>query len=177
MGRSATSVVNNTVNWTIGPIATRRLDLEPLHITDSAEMVEVLAEPTLYEFTGGEPPTLDALKSRYARQTEGSGRPGEYWLNWIIRIRVENRPVGFIQATVVDNQAELAWAVGKPWQGAGIASEAARSVANWLTETGSRALTAHIHPQHRASAGVATAVGLHRTGVIDEEGEEVWSSV
>ena len=48
-----------------------QLLLCPLTVADAAEMVEVLADPTLYAFTGGEPPTLAELEQRYARQVAG----------------------------------------------------------------------------------------------------------
>jgi RimJ/RimL family protein N-acetyltransferase len=60
--------------------------------------------------------------------------------------------------------AELAWAVGVPWQGQGIASEAARAVAGWLEGRGVATIAAHIHPDHHASARVATRAGLRPTG-------------
>jgi RimJ/RimL family protein N-acetyltransferase len=60
--------------------------------------------------------------------------------------------------------AEIAWAVGVPWQGQGIASEAARALVSWLERRGVAVITAHIHPDHHASATVATRAGLRPTG-------------
>ena len=57
-------------------ITTRRLVLHPLAVADAAEMAEVLADLDLYVFTGGEPPTLGELETRYAWQVKGSGRIG-----------------------------------------------------------------------------------------------------
>jgi RimJ/RimL family protein N-acetyltransferase len=60
--------------------------------------------------------------------------------------------------------AEIAWVVGAPWQGRGLASEAARGPGVWLTTRPAvRTVVAHIHPDHRASAAVATAAGLTPT--------------
>jgi RimJ/RimL family protein N-acetyltransferase len=42
--------------------------------------------------------------------------------------------------------AEIAWAVGVPWQGHGIASEAARALVGWLERRGVATITAHIPP-------------------------------
>ena len=47
------------------------LGLRPLRVDDAAEMAEVLADPSLYEFTGGEPPSVADLERRYAVQTRG----------------------------------------------------------------------------------------------------------
>jgi protein-L-isoaspartate O-methyltransferase len=73
--------------------------------------------------------------------------------------------------------AEIAWAVGVAWQGQGIASEAARAVVGWLERRGVATITAHIHPDHHASATVATRAGLRPTGEYrDHEGisEQLW---
>src|SRR6185312_6185200 len=48
------------------PIEADRVVLTPLRVEDADEMVAVLASPTLYRFTAGEPPPLDALRRRYA---------------------------------------------------------------------------------------------------------------
>lgn len=39
--------------------------LRLLAVEDAAVMAEVLADPSLYAFTGGEPPTTDELSRRY----------------------------------------------------------------------------------------------------------------
>ena len=74
--------------------------------------------------------------------------------------------VGMLQAAFSDQgrAADIAWAVGVPWQGQGIASEAARAVVGWLERRGVATITAHIHPDHHASATVATRAGLRPTG-------------
>jgi RimJ/RimL family protein N-acetyltransferase len=153
---------------------TNRLVLEPLRVEDASAMIEVLADPDLYEFTGDDPPTFEVLQARYAAQVKGSGRLGEHWLNWIIRLRESRTAVGFIQATVLGDKAEVAWVVGTRWQGQGIASEAASAVAFLLNAAGVGTLLAHIHPGHVASQGVASAIGLERTAELDADGEEVW---
>src|SRR6185503_13248208 len=70
------------------PIRTPRLDLLPLRPADAGEMVVVLADPALYAFTGGEPPSVESLRRRYALQVVGQSPDGtETWLNWIVRRR------------------------------------------------------------------------------------------
>jgi RimJ/RimL family protein N-acetyltransferase len=73
--------------------------------------------------------------------------------------------------------AEIAWAVGVAWQCQGTASEAARAVVGWLERRGVAIITAHIHPDHYASAKVATRAGLRPTGQYrDHKGfrEQLW---
>ncbi|QWQ41927.1 GNAT family N-acetyltransferase [Streptomyces sp. YPW6] len=69
------------------PFATARLDALPLEPAYAEEMAAVLADPVLYDFTGGEPPSRDALRVRYERQCAGSPEPGERWWNWVLRVR------------------------------------------------------------------------------------------
>ncbi|MDQ1065015.1 GNAT family N-acetyltransferase [Streptomyces canus] len=159
------------------PINTSRLDLLPLHLEHAEEMAAVLSDPALHTFIGGTPDTPQALRSRYQRMTAGSPDPAVSWLNWVIRLRDKSCLTGTVQATVSPSGhgsiAEIAWVVGTPWQGKGIATEAARGLVAWLGRQPVYAVIAHIHPEHRASAAVATAVGLTPT---DEwhEGEIRW---
>ncbi|MGA7096554.1 MAG: GNAT family N-acetyltransferase [Acidimicrobiia bacterium] len=155
-------------------LRTPRLTLTPLTATDAVQMVEVLSNPSLYEFIGGEPPTLSSLAELYAFQTAGSPREDEIWHNWVMRL--EDSAIGYVQATVIANEAEMAWVVGIPWQGRGYATEAARSMMDWLALRGATQFTAHIHPDHSASQAVARSVGHEATGVLDDEDEMIWAS-
>ncbi|MFI7277321.1 GNAT family N-acetyltransferase [Streptomyces sp. NPDC049879] len=164
-----------------GPIGTDRLVLVPLRAEHADEMAGVLADPGLYRFTGGAPPTPEALRSRYARMAAGSPDPAVAWCNWLIGLRDEGRLTGTVQATVTypavtgrDPVAEIAWVVGAPWQGRGIATEAARGLAGWLADRSVHRLVAHIHPDHHASAAVARAVGLAPTPYV-QDGEIRWA--
>lgn len=161
---------------TLSTIETERLVLRPLRVSDAAEMVTVLADASLYVFTGGEAPELATLEDRYRRQTGASTEPGELWCNWIIRTRTGARAVGFVQATVTGRAADIAWVVGVPDQGRGIATEAARAVCEWLFDNDVSRIEAHIHPQHVASLKVAERCGLQPTGEVDGDGEEIWAS-
>ncbi|MFI6642882.1 GNAT family N-acetyltransferase [Streptomyces sp. NPDC050504] len=159
------------------PIATTRLDLLPLRVEHAEEMAVVLSDPALHAFTGGAPDTLDSLRSRYLRMLAGSPDPAVSWLNWVVAIRDEPCLAGTVQATVGPSAhgpvAEIAWVVGTPWQGRGIATEAARALVAWLGGQRVRTVVAHVHPDHRASAAVATAAGLAPTGER-HEGEIRW---
>lgn len=156
-------------------IVTERLELQPLRPEHADDMVVVLADEALYAMTGGRPPNRDELRKRYTRQAVGhSGDSTETWHNWILRRRDDGAAIGFVQATVVDRVAELAWLVGVAWQGRGYATEAVRAVVDWLTADGVGTIKARIAPGHRPSEIVAERVGLAMTDQIDE-GERVWS--
>lgn len=159
-------------------IKTERLAIVPLRSEDAAEMAEVLADPDLYTFVGGAPPTADELEARYRDWLMGSPRAGERWLNWAIRLRDDGAAVGHLQATITGAgvAADIAWVVGTAWQGHGYASEAARALVAWLESSGVGATTAYVHPGNVASARVAERAGLART---DEfvDGEVAWRRV
>ena len=156
-------------------LRTARLVLTPLAVSDAMAMVDVLADPALYRYTGGTPPTVDELERRYESQVAGSGRDDELWHNWIIRLGDDGLPIGLVQATVTGAEADVAWIVGTTWQGLGYAKEAVAAMCGWLVGIGAELLAAHIHPNHLASQAVAVSVGLTRTGQSDEDGEEIWS--
>ena len=164
----------------IESLTTPRLHLEPLRPDHAHEMVPVLADPALYAYIGGSPPSEAELVARYTRQARGmspDGRQG--WLNWVLRLRAEGRPVGVGQATLGEDRgrlgAELAWMLAVRDQGAGLATEAMRAVMAWLRAQGIASFTAHVHPGHHASAAVARRLGLVATPVL-EDGETRWSA-
>ncbi|WP_443063573.1 GNAT family N-acetyltransferase [Streptomyces sp. NBC_00663] len=158
------------------PIRTARLDLVPLAVEHAAEMSGVLADPALHTYIGGEPLSPEALRARYERLTAGSPDPAVSWHNWVLRLRTADCLIGTVQATVTPARraAEIAWITGTPWQGQGLATEAARALTTWLVRHYIRTVTAHIHPTHLASAAVARAAGLSPTEETDDEGETVW---
>ncbi len=161
---------------TTDPLSSARLRLVPLTVADAAEMVGVLSGDALYAFTGGAPPGLDELRSRYARQAAGrSPDGGAEWHNWILRRHPGGQAVGYVQATITGagRCAEIAWVVGLEWQGQGYATEAAQALAGWLDGRGVGVIQAHIHPGHAASAAVARRAGLRPSGV-SEDGEQLW---
>jgi RimJ/RimL family protein N-acetyltransferase len=158
------------------PVSTRRLTLLPLRAGHADEMATVLADPDLYTFTGGSPPTRQALRARYERLLAGSPDPAVTWCNWVIQLRGPECLAGTVQATIAAGDepvAEVAWVVGTPWQGQGIATEAARALIAWLGRQSVQTVIAHIHPRHQASAAVAAAAGLTPTGQL-QDGEIRW---
>ncbi|MEU8380405.1 GNAT family N-acetyltransferase [Streptosporangium sp. NPDC048865] len=166
------------------PVRTARLTLEPLAVHHAAEMAEVLGDPALHTFIGGSPETPEELRDRYTRlvSVPPPGRE-ESWLNWVIRLDAPpgdpgggaDRLVGYVQATVIHDHATVAWVVGTPWQGRGIAGEAAVALVAWLRERGTATVVATIHPGHSASSAVARRAGLTPTGGR-VDGEVVWKS-
>ena len=158
-------------------IATERLVLVPLQAEDADELCHVLYDDQLHEFIGGRPTSRLELHDRFILLAAGSPREGEAWMNWVIRRRLDSQAVGTVQATirVFDGRqiARLGWMVGVEWQNQGFASEAATALVKWVRKLGVEDIGANIHPDHDASATVATRAGLHQTEE-EFEGERVW---
>ena len=156
-----------------------RLVLEPLRAEHADEMAPVLADPQLHTFIGGEPATPDQLRTRYSHQAVGHSTDNtQLWFNWILR-REDEQAVGTVQATVTESprglSAEVAWVIGSAFQRRGYAREAAQAMVAWLREHGVGEVTAHIHPEHEASAAVARAIGLTPTETV-VDGEVRWQN-
>ena len=169
------------MDWpTTEPIISARFLLEPLSVEHAPAMIEVLSDPSLYEYTGGEMPSLKLLENRYAVHAVGHSDDGwQWWLNWVVTKRDSGKPVGFVQATVEDDGsslvADIAWVISPNWQGQGVASEAAQAMVAWLRLNGVHRLTAHIHPDHQASMKVAQNRALHATSSKGDS-ETRWES-
>lgn len=158
-------------------LTTDRLTLTPLAVSDADEMVDVLGDDLMCAFIGGRPLTLDELRERYRRLVVGGSSDGsERWFNWTVRLTKDGTAVGAMQATVATDgsHADVAWEIGTPWQGRGLASEAAVEVVAWLGRRFPTAVVgASIHPDHVASNRVASRAGFAPTTEW-ADGEIVW---
>src|SRR6516165_10169196 len=110
---------------TTDQISSARLRLVPLAVADAVEMVGVLSGEDLYAYTGGAPPGLGELRTRYARQVAGSPDGREEWRNWILRREPGGEAVGYVQATITGGgrRAEIAWVIGLRFLGQASATE------------------------------------------------------
>lgn len=175
--------MSEPLSWPVAvPLEGRRLRLEPLRVAHAEEATTFLDDARLHTYIGGTPPTRDELERRYRRQSAGhSPDHAQGWLNWMLRRRADGVLVGTVQATLSRSdgphhlEAELAWVVGHAHQGNGYAKEGAAVMADWLRTRGAGRLTAHVHPEHRASAAVAAALGMRPTGE-PHDGEERWTT-
>jgi len=71
-------------------------------------MVDVLTDPSLYQYADGEAPFLDLLHNLYVAQTVGQSDNGsQWWLNWIVPYRETGEPAGFVQTTVECDKSAL----------------------------------------------------------------------
>lgn len=156
-------------------ISTLRLRLDPMMASHAKAMFPILSDRQLYKFTGEEPPESEiSLETRY-RYLEGRKSPEEeqLWLNWLVRLEENDTPIGYVQATVSETHAEIAWVIGSEWQSNGYASEAALEMVQWLGANGVETIRACINPDHLASQRVAESAGLYKSDLV-EDNEDVW---
>lgn len=102
-------------------------------------MAHILNDVSLHRHIGGAPASEEQLRARSERPVRELSPDGlKRWLNWTVRLRSSGSAVESMQATVsLDDRcpiAALAWVIATPFQGRGLATEAARSVAQWLAE-------------------------------------------
>ncbi|WP_411090315.1 GNAT family N-acetyltransferase [Streptomyces sp. 049-1] len=154
-------------------IDTDRLVLVPLQVDHAHEMAGVLADPALYTFFAGAPPTAEVMRTRYAHLVAGSPDPAVSWCNWVVRLREADCLTGFAQAIVTrsvqGSTAVISLVTGRPWQGRGIGGEAALGMLGWLRDRGVDTVVADIHPDNRASAGAAARSGFTCTGELHDD--------
>ena len=138
-------------DWTL---ETDRLLLAPMVEGDSHALFELLKDPEIHVFTGGQPPeSADALRAKIRRRESRRSPEGdELWLNWTLRLKDDRSVIGYVQAGVKEGQADLAWVIGAPFQRQGFASEASQRVLEWLRDHPHVSeVRANIHPDHIAS--------------------------
>lgn len=159
---------------------TERLALDPLQPEDADEMFALLDDQELHEFIGGSPFSRPELVARYERLARRRSPDGsQVWGNWVVREGAVGQAVGTVQATLPaagpgSGPAEVAWVVGRAFQGRGFATEAAASLVVRLRDDGWR-VVAHVHPDHVASRAVARRSGLEPTDEM-VDGETTYAS-
>ena len=160
-------------------ISTTRLDLVPLTRQDADDLFPVLKDPAIGRFTGETPPAdVEAVRAGFAAwEARRSPDGDELWLNWVVRRRDDTRAVGYVQATVGEGDAAIAWVVGTAYQRQGFATEAGHALIAWLRDTlGVPLIVGSIHPDNIASQTAAHRIGLRPTD-RQHEGEVVWEYV
>ena len=140
------------------------LVLEPLVAADADAMFELLSDRDLYRYIDDAPPRDVAhLRERYARlESRASADGRQVWLNWIVRAAPGGAPLGFVQATVLeDGSAWVAYLLGRAHQGRGIASRAtAAMLAHLEADHGTRCLLANVEAENRPSIRLLERLGF-----------------
>lgn len=163
-----------TINYNVS-LLSKRLRLVPVLKLNAEAMFTVLSDEKLHEFTGGTPPqSIAAIENWFsALESRTSENGDELWLTWLLFTKESHTAIGYVQATVEEFHADIAWLVGSQWQRLGYASEASSALSSWLSASHLNMITAHVHPDHISSQKVAKAAGLYNSGRV-HDGEEVW---
>ena len=104
------------------------LMLEPQMAAHAAEMFDVLGDPALYEFENEPPASPEWLRARYERLESRRSPDGrEAWLNWVIRVPGAGL-VGYVQATVREECATIAYVLSSRHWGKGLARRAVEAM-------------------------------------------------
>ena len=144
-------------------LRTTRLTLEPIEARHAAPLFAVLSAPEIYEHLDEEAPVdVSALETRY-RLLEARRSPdgAQEWLNWALHLDATRTYVGYVQATVEGNDAEVAYVLGPAAWGQGLATEAVTVMcAQLAVDHGVTRLTAHVEPGNRASRSLLERLGF-----------------
>lgn len=149
------------------------LALIPQKREHSREMYEILEDEGLYDFTGGyRAKSLAEYEERFLKlESRRSPDKKYYWLNWVVK--AGDRLIGYVQATVGDGTAEVAWVIGILEQNRKYGRTAVILMIDWLKSVGCIEFRANIHRDNMKSRKLAEAVGFTRTdNQIDNE--DVW---
>jgi RimJ/RimL family protein N-acetyltransferase len=156
-------------------IVSSRIRLVALREGHADDLVGLLAEPLLQHWLRAE--NVDELRERFKSWEAGCAPDGtERWLNWIVLAHGEgvDRPLGWVQATVRDQNATIAYAVLPDERGRGVAGAAVTLMAQWLvSECCVASVEAEIDPGNTRSEAVAAKAGFIRTDRV-RDGETVW---
>ena len=116
-------------------IETAGFTLEPQIAAHAEEMFVVLSDPAIYEYENQPPPSLEWLRTRFAKlETRLSADGREQWLNWVIRIPTSEL-IGYVQATVrPEGHAAIAYELSSAYWGRGLGRSAVKAMMAELVE-------------------------------------------
>ncbi|QDT54224.1 Acetyltransferase (GNAT) family protein [Caulifigura coniformis] len=125
-------------------LVTDRLTLEPLQAGHAEGMFAGLCDAELHRFLVERPPeSVEWLRLRYQRLSRRQSDDGrEQWWNWVLRLTHSGEFVGFVQATICESEAEIAYVVFRPYWSRGLASEAVARMIAELRSSGVSAVCA-----------------------------------
>jgi RimJ/RimL family protein N-acetyltransferase len=117
--------------------SSERLRFEPLSPAHASVLSEALLDPAVYAFIGGRhPTTTEDLTSQFEHFVKGppANRSAERWWNVAVFSADGNHGLGRLEATIIENRAEIAYLFGPKYWGKGYALEALRWFQNRLAE-------------------------------------------
>lgn len=152
-------------------LLTERLRLEPVRGDLAPLLFDLWQDPDVYRYVPEEPPVSVAwLTERYRLlETRQSADGAEAWLQWAVRLAAEKTYVGRVEATVRPGPAVLAWLLGSPWWGRGLASEAVTRVLTQLAGPwGVTEAYVEIDERNASSLGLAARLGFAEVARVED---------
>jgi RimJ/RimL family protein N-acetyltransferase len=141
----------------------QRLRFEPLIPGQALSLSEALLDPAVYAPFGGTPPkSIEALTALLERRAAGPpvNLPSERWWNIAVFSLADNCGLGRLEATIIDDHAEIAYLFGSKHWGNGYAQEAMRWFQERLAEDGAASkLWAAITPNNERSIRLVQRLG------------------
>ncbi len=153
------------------PLQTERLELLPISPDLAGEMFEGLLHPQLYAYISDSPPaSREWLVERYTRLAVGQSPDGsELLLNWLLRLKASSHLIGFVQATVQNRRALVAYLVFPDASGFGYVGEAVASMMDTLEhDAGVTEFVATVHTENQRSIRVLERLGFTRTSFMKD---------
>jgi len=152
-------------------ITTARLLLEPVNRHHATAMFAGLSDARGYAFIPDTPPeSISALAAEYAGLESGTSPDGrELWLNWAIKHREQSDFAGYVQATILCDEAALviAYHIFPDFWGQGLGREAvAAMLAYCRAQFNVREARAYIDTRHTRSTRLVEALGFTRLTVL-----------
>lgn len=152
-------------------ITTARLLLEPINRHHAAAMFAGLSDARAYAYIPDTPPeSVAALAADYAELEAGLSPDGkEIWLNWVLKRLEHSDFAGYVQATILRDEAALviAYHVFPDFWGQGLGREAvAAMLAYCRAQYNLREARAYIDTRHERSTRLVEALGFTRLTVL-----------
>jgi RimJ/RimL family protein N-acetyltransferase len=128
-----TAILPTTISLTESP----RLLYEPLCADHAPGLFESLGDPRVYEHIGDvQSPNVAVLAAQFAYMA--SGPPPhlahERWLNYAVKLRTDASLIGRLEATIIEQRAEVAYLFGPRFWGQGYAAEAMAALQDHLRQ-------------------------------------------
>jgi [ribosomal protein S5]-alanine N-acetyltransferase len=114
-------LANSSLNF-----ESQRLVYERLNRSHAAELEDVLCDPRVYAHVddGLAPTFAELLESFILREHVPSGeRSNETWIDYVVRLKDSRAAIGRVEATVVEDRAEVAYMLGVRFWRQGYGSE------------------------------------------------------
>lgn len=154
-------------------LATERLLLRQLHLSDVAEIFELRSNHEVLKFVGREPAKSKDEAKAFIKTVTESIKAGDA-IMWGIALR--NSPatiigtIGYWQMQKEHFRSELGYALLPPYWGKGFAKEAIEKALDFgFKKIKLHSVEARIDPANKASAKVLLATGFEKEGYFKED--------